>query len=442
MVGAGPAGFYATQIIAKDRPDSVIDIYERLPVPFGLVRFGVAPDHQDVKKCISTFTKTAELPNVNFIGNTALGRDITLDDLHRCYDSVLLSYGAEEDRLLGVPGENLNNVTAARNVVSMYNGLPGHQNANINLDTETVVIVGIGNVAVDVARMLLTPIDTLRKYDTTESWLEKRLHSRVKRVVLVGRRGAQNVSFTIKELREMTKLENTRTILHKEQYEDVKEKLSQIERPKKRLMELLVKTAFGPVDPALAAKWASAQNEWELKLLRSPVEFVAGSDGKSVEKVKLAVNIPKGNSVEQSDEIETVDAGLVLRSIGYKSVQAEPSVPFNSKTGTVENSDGIVKPGLFTAGWLCTGPRGVIIDTMNTAFKVGGKIVDELSSIKESDKPGLTGMPEIKNKTSWQDWEKLNETEVSEGKQKGRPREKIVELEQMLRIMRAQHLGS
>jgi len=432
VVGAGPAGFYAAQIIAKNQPDSVIDIYERLPVPFGLVRFGVAPDHQDVKKCITTFTKTAELPNVNFIGNTALGRDISLEDLRRCYDSVLLTYGAEEDRELGVPGEHLKNVTAARNIVSMYNGLPGYQDQELNLDTETAVVVGMGNVAIDVARMLLTPIDTLRKFDTTECWLERRRHSRVKRVVLVGRRGPLNVSFTIKELREMTKLEGTRPIFHKQQYIPIKDMVATMERPKKRLMELLVKTALGPVDPKTAAGWAEAQNEWELKLLRSPVEFLAGSDGKSVHQIKLAVNVQKGDSVEQTDETEVIETGLVLRSIGYKSIQAEQGLPFDPKRGVVPNTDGRVESGLYAAGWLGTGPRGVIIDTMNTAFKVGGKIVEDLSTIKDSKKPGLSGMPELMHRTNWEDWLKIDKAETAAGELNGRPREKMTSLPQML----------
>jgi len=436
IVGAGPAGFYAAQHIAKARSDATIDIYERLPVPFGLVRFGVAPDHPDVKNCISTFTKTAELPNVNFFGNTGLGSDISLDELRSCYNSVLLTYGAEEDRELGIPGEHLRHVTAARSVVSMYNGLPGYQDLDVNLDTDTVVVVGIGNVAVDIARMILTPVDILRKYDTTECWLEKLVESRVKRVVLVGRRGPLNVSFTIKELRELVKLEGTRPVLHTEQYLPIKDIVPTLQRPRKRLIELLVKTALDPADKKTKARWDVAEKEWELKLFRSPVEFIAGSDGESVAGVQLAVNAPAGEeSVQQTDQTETIETGLVLRSIGYKSVQAEANLPFDAKKGVVPNEGGRVEPGLYTAGWLATGPRGVIIDTMNTAFKVGANIVEDLSSSATNEKPGRAGMGALASSTSWSDWETLDRLEEQEGHKTGKLREKILSVPEMLQVL-------
>lgn len=435
VVGAGPAGFYATQVLAKARPDATIDIYERLPVPFGLVRFGVAPDHPDVKNCISTFTKTAELPNVNFFGNTGLGSDISLDELRRCYNSVLLSYGAEEDRELGVPGEHLKHVTAARSLVSMYNGLPGYQDLDINLDTETVVVVGIGNVAVDVARMILTPVDILRKYDTTDCWLEKLTRSRVKRVVLVGRRGPLQVSFTIKELRELIKLDGTRPVFHPDQYLPIKDLVPTLQRPRKRLIELLVKTALDPADKKTQARWDAADKEWELKLLRSPVEFLPGPDGQSVGGVRLAFNIVDGEgSVNQTEETEVVETGLVLRSIGYKSVQAEPSIPFNVGEGVVPNTSGRVEQGLYTAGWLATGPRGVIIDTMNTAFKVAANIVDDLDK-DTVEKPGSVGMAGLESSTSWSDWEKVDALEEQEGHKTGKLREKIQSVSKMLEIL-------
>ena len=431
IVGAGPAGFYAAQHIAQARPDAIIDIYERLPVPFGLVRFGVAPDHPDVKKCISTFNKTADLPNITFYGNTALGRDISLKQLKKCYNSVLLSYGAEEDQRLGIPGEHLQNVTAARSVVSMYNGLPGAQDVKINLDTETVVIIGIGNVAVDVARLILTPIDVLRKYDTTEDWLEKLRSSRVKRVVLVGRRGPLNISFTVKELREMLKLENVRPIFHKKQYLPFEEQVAQQERGRKRVIELLFKSALTEPEPQTAERWANAKKEMELKLLRSPLEFLPGRDGKSVEKIKLAVNVMKGDTVEETKETEEIETGLVLRSIGYKSIQADKDLPFNDKKGVAINVDGRVSEGVYAAGWLATGPRGVIVDTMGTAFKIAANVVADLEK-EQKKKPGRSGMPSLPKSTSWEDWRKLENIEIEAGKLIGRPKEKITSVSEML----------
>jgi len=436
VVGGGAAGFYASQQIAKACPNAVIDIYEKLPVPFGLVRFGVAPDHQDVKKCISTFNKVAELPNVKYVGNSTLGKDFSFVDLKKCYDSVLLTYGTDEDRKLGIPGEDLQNVMGARDLVSVYNGLPGYENFRLDLDTDTAVIIGVGNVSIDVARLLLSPVDQLRKFDVTEAWLEKRLTSKVKRVVLVGRRGPLNVSFTIKELREMTKLENTRPILHKEQYLPIQDMVAKLERPRKRLIELLVNTALKEPDAKTAERYNNAKQSWELQLFRSPVEALPGQDGKSVAKLRLAVNVPKGDSVEQTDQIEEIETGLVLRSIGYKSIQADPDIQFDSNKGIVPNQDGRVSPGVYTAGWLGTGPRGVIIDTMNNAFKVAGNVISDLKEVQEG-KPGREGMPHLPAHTTWQDWKKIEKIEEDAGKLKGKLREKLWTVESMLNAIKS-----
>jgi len=433
VVGGGAAGFYATQQIAKARPDAEIDIYEKLPVPFGLVRFGVAPDHQDVKKCISTFNKIAEMNNVNFIGNCSLGTDFSLGDLQNCYDSILLTYGTDEDRRLGIPGEHLHNVLGARDLVSVYNGLPGYEDFDVNLDTETVTVIGVGNVSIDVARLILTPVDKLREFDVTENWLEKLSKSRVKRVVMVGRRGPLHVSFTIKELREMIKLEGTRTIFHKDQFIPIQDLVSKLQRPKKRLIELLVNTALKEPDAATLQRWATATKQWELKLLRSPVELLPdpASDGISVGKIKLSVNIAEGENVVQSDEVEEIETGLVLRSIGFKSVQADPSVPFDMNKGIVPNSNGRVSEGVYTAGWLGTGPRGVIIDTMNNAFKVAGNLIKDIVDLKQG-KAGLSAMPHLPNKTTWQHWKNIEQYEENLGKPRGKLREKLWTVESML----------
>lgn len=435
VVGAGPAGFYAAQHISKARPDVTVDIYEKLPVPFGLVRFGVAPDHPDVKNCITTFTKTAELPNVNFIGNTALGRDVSLGKLLNCYNSVLLTYGAAEDRLLGVPGESLNNILPARSVVSCYNGLPGSQDLDINLDTDTVAVVGVGNVSVDLARMILTPVDVLRQYDTSEAWLEKLTKSRVKRVVLLGRRGPLHVSFTIAELRELIKLPGVRTKLHPTQFQPLQAIISSLPRPRKRLVELLVKTALGPHEASWEQNWQLATKEWELRLLRSPLEFLPSeTDGGAVGKVVLAVNEAAGDEVVEVGR-EELECGLVLRSIGYKSLPVDPELPFNPQTGIVPNQEGRVLPGLYAAGWLATGPRGVIVTTMNGAFKVAAKLVEDLDSSPYQQKPGRAGL-NLPNSITWQDWLKIDKAEELAGQLEGRPRMKLTTVEDMLAVIR------
>ena len=437
VVGAGPAGFYATQHIIKALPGAQVDLYEKLPVPFGLVRFGVAPDHPDVKNCETTFTKTAASPNVTFIGNACLGTDFSLAELRASYHSVLLSYGTQEDRLLEIPGENLDNVLAAKDLVSLYNGVPGYQDLRVNLDTDTVTVVGIGNVALDVVRMLLTPVDVLRKTDTTEAWLEQLTVSRVERVVVVGRRGPLHVSFTIKELRELVKLEGTRSVVGAGDMAGVREALATVARPRKRLTELLLKTALGPQDPATEERWREAEREWQLRLFRSPLELVAGEDGKSVGSIVLGVNrAAEGGGVADTGEREELRTGLVLRSIGYRSVQADPSLPFDTVRGVVPNGEGRVEgeEGLYVAGWLGTGPRGVIIDTMNSAFRVGAALVEDLKGRELGEKRGREGVA-AGSCTGWEDWERIDGEEQRRGGLVGKPREKCSSVQEMLGIL-------
>ena len=199
VVGSGPAGFYLSQQLLKKKDLNLqIDIYEKLPVPFGLVRYGVAPDHPDVKNVESTFTKVAQDDRVRFVGNVSLGQDLKVKELKEAYDAVVLAYGAAKDRTLDIPGENAKNVISARNFVGFYNGLPECANLDLSLDCEHAVIVGLGNVAIDCARVLLTPVDDLKETDITEAALEHLSKSRIKRVSLVGRRGPLQVAFTIK----------------------------------------------------------------------------------------------------------------------------------------------------------------------------------------------------------------------------------------------------
>ena len=424
VVGAGPAGFYASQNILKNLPDSQVDIYEALPVPFGLVRYGVAPDHPEVKNCISTFTKVGLQDRVEFLGNTALGRDVRLADLLENYHAVLCTYGASQDRVLGVPGENLENVVSARDLVSVYNGAPGSEGTKVNLDTDTVAIIGVGNVALDVARMILAPVEELRKTDVTDAWLELRAASRVKRVVIIGRRGPLNVSFTIKELREMIKLPGVSTNLRPEDFEGIQAELSKLERPRKRLTELLLKSLQPP--PAEVA----TQQSWELRLWRSPVSVLGDEMGR-VRGLELG-------DTRDPDLRETLECGTLVRSVGYISTCQDSDLPFHPERHLIPNTEGRVSqcPGLYTAGWLGTGPRGVIIDTMNTAFRVAANIVSDLKAQNLPNKPGMTGLKaSLENRTSWEDWKLLDEEEIRRGQLKGKLRDKIVSVEEMLEFI-------
>lgn len=449
VIGSGPAGFYLTQQILKHKElkHVQVDIYEKLPVPFGLVRFGVAPDHPDVKNVEATFTKVANDPRVNFIGNVTLGQDIKTAELQSAYDAVVLAYGAGKDRTLGIPGESASNVLSARNFVGYYNGLPEDKNLAFNLDTDHAVIIGLGNVAIDVARVLTTPVDDLKGTDITEPALEKLSKSRIEKVTIIGRRGPLQVAFTIKELREMLHIPNCRACFDLQDFQGMSKDLIQtLKRPRKRLTELLFKAAFDEPTVKQQDLWGSNPSKsWHLKLLRTPKEIHADSKTGQVSGITLGINRLVGSNYTEDQKIEeiegkseTLDCGLILRSIGYFGVPVEPGIPYDAKKGIVPNIEGRVEPGLYCAGWLATGPRGVIVDTMTEAFKVGQTIANDLlSTSSQNHKVGFADIQRLLEErrvhwVSFQDWNKIDELEKIKGQNVGKPREKFTDVNSMI----------
>ncbi|XP_050724688.1 NADPH:adrenodoxin oxidoreductase, mitochondrial-like isoform X3 [Eriocheir sinensis] len=399
IVGSGPAGFYTAQQILKSHPAAQVDMYEKLPTPFGLVRYGVAPDHPEVKNCINTFTQTAGQERFAFLG--------------------------------------------------WYNGLPGDAYLPVSLDVESAVVVGHGNVAVDVARILLTPIDILRKTDIPECVLAALAQSRVRRVVLVGRRGPEHVALTIKELREMVRLPGCRPNLQPNDYLHLRQLIPSLPRPRKRLLELLAKTALDEPDPKLASAYASAEREWSLRFLRSPVE-VLSSDGQRVSGLRLVKNRLEGEEGQQravpTEEMETLECGLVLRSIGYRGLLLDASLPFDYHTATIANTDGRVTghSGLYVSGWIATGPVGVILSTMTSGFNTGKAVVADLEAGAADKDQGKGGGKAIKRLlsdkgvevVSFDKWLRLDQHEVEAGARLGKPREKVTSWQRMVELTR------
>ncbi|XP_029456455.1 NADPH:adrenodoxin oxidoreductase, mitochondrial isoform X3 [Rhinatrema bivittatum] len=454
IVGSGPAGFYTAQHLLKHHKQVQVDIYEKLPVPFGLVRFGVAPDHPEVKNVINSFTQTASSNRCAFYGNITVGKDISVEELQQAYHAVVLvsdtgqSYGAEDNRQLGIPGENLPGVYSARAFVGWYNGLPENQNLEPDLSSETAVILGQGNVALDVARILLAPLDLLRKTDITASSLKAIAHSKVKQVWLIGRRGPLQVAFTIKELREMISLPGTKPLLHPSDFEGLGDVIKDLPRPRKRLTELMVKSALEKPSEKDSARWASATREWGLKFLSSPTEVLPCADGTRVAGIRLAINRLEGSGESAvavpTGRFENLECGLILSSIGYKSLPIATSVPFDAKQGIIPNTMGRVHnvPGLYCSGWVKRGPTGVIITTMNDSFDTAQSVLDDLCSGRMDPSVPKLGFQSLRNTlqlrgvhpVSFSDWEKINASETAKGKEVGKPREKILDLEMMLRL--------
>ncbi|XP_035157618.3 NADPH:adrenodoxin oxidoreductase, mitochondrial isoform X20 [Callithrix jacchus] len=447
VVGSGPAGFYTAQHLLK-HPQAHVDIYEKQPVPFGLVRFGVAPDHPEVKNVINTFTQTAHCGRCAFWGNVEVGRDVTVPELREAYHAVVLSYGAEDHRALEIPGEELPGVCSARAFVGWYNGLPENQELKPDLSCDTAVILGQGNVALDVARILLTPPEHLEKTDITKAALDVLRQSRVKTVWLVGRRGPLQVAFTIKELREMIQLPGTRPILDPVDFLGLQDRLKEVPRPRKRLTELLLRTAMEKPGPEEAARRASASRAWGLRFFRSPQQVLPSPDGQGAAGVRLAVTrlegVGEATRAVPTGAMEDLPCGLVLSSIGYKSRPIDPSVPFDSKLGVIPNVEGRVTdvPGLYCSGWVKRGPTGVIATTMTDSFLTGQMLLQDLKAglLPSGPRPGSAAIQALLSSrgvqpVSFSDWEKLDAEEVARGQGTGRPREKLVDPQEMLHLL-------
>ncbi|GAB1213453.1 hypothetical protein ATERTT37_002602 [Aspergillus terreus] len=483
IVGSGPAGFYAAYRLLAKAENAVVDMYEKLPVPFGLVRYGVAPDHPEVKNCEEKFTEVAASPRFNFIGNVELGDKLPLQTLKPHYDAILFAYGAPKDKELGIPGEKaVRNVYSAREFVGWYNGLPEHRDLAPDLTAgENAVIVGQGNVALDVARILLSDVDALRKTDIADYALEALANSKVKRVRVVGRRGPMQAAFTIKELRELLQLPSVSfDPIPKDLFppEDV---MASLPRAQKRLVQLLAKGSTN--DPTNATK------SWALDFLLSPeclnwspvypyrlshVRFSRNQLDPSDPYLPSAKVTPKYLSNGKPAHVD-IPANTFFRSVGYKSLPLpgleDLGVPFDTRRGVIPNDgfgrvttpaetgdqerlpDGSLLshlPGVYCAGWVKRGPTGVIATTMTDAFTTADAITADLASQKGEgsllNSPGTsTGLgwegvrPEAEKlgvrATTWQDWERIDAAERELGRQKGKLRAKFGRVEEMLNVL-------
>ncbi|KAK6044251.1 hypothetical protein COOONC_18244 [Cooperia oncophora] len=403
-------------------PDSKFDVFDASPVPYGLVRYGVAPDHQEMKNCINIFDRMFEAnrDRLSLYCNVRIGFDVAVEELTKHYDAILLAYGAHRPRRLDIPGSKSKNVISGSDFVSWYNGVP---NAKAPLlDDPNVVIIGNGNVALDCARMLATA-KQLGATDIPSDVLTALEDSKVTNIKIIGRRGPENVSFTIKELREQFKIPewNTTVEMDEEQVNSLKEAMPRMERRKKRLMKVLL-DGVGP-----------AQGERQCRFLsfRIPKEIVPDENGR-VSVVRL-LNKHTGNE-------EELPCGLLIYSIGYQAVVLD-GLPKNEK-GMIAMKDGsrVDMPCgsfVYAAGWCAHGPRGVIVDTQQEAIAVADHIAEDVMS--RNDITGtLRGVQPILdargiNYLTFDEWKKIDEEEVKKGAEKGKVREKMTKFNGFLR---------
>ena len=463
IVGSGPAGFYTTQKLLKN-PDVNVDIYEKLPVPFGLVRYGVAPDHQDVKNVIRSFTSVASNNNnrINFYGNVSLGQDVQLEDLIEAYHAVVLCYGSAQDKLLNIEGESTTkNTISARNFVGWYNGVPEDKDLDISLDCDTACIIGQGNVALDCARILLRP-SNLEQTDITSYAQRTLAKSRIKKIYIIGRRGPLQVAFTTKELRELIKLNEGRTYLDPVNvFDDCQvglTELKRLQRHRQRISELLLSLRANGSPATVNDQTVDSHMECIFKFFSKPCKINSDPTSGRVNSLELQRTVYKEKAdflskdahPFETDQFETIKCGLIIRSIGYKAIMLDKNLPSNKELGAILNTNGRVHghKGLYCSGWLATGASGVIAGTLVSSQTAAQSILEDFSmrnlpslSQGPKQKPGFELVSKIlraksKQVVHFNDWLRIDKLERQLGESSGKSREKLVDVEEMLRVAR------
>jgi ferredoxin/flavodoxin---NADP+ reductase len=428
IVGSGPAGFYAAgALLAADTPVEV-DMIERLPTPWGLVRLGVAPDHPKLKSVSRAFERIADQPGFRFFGNVEVGRDLTHDDLVRLYDAVIYAVGAQTDRRLGITGEDLPGSWAATEFVAWYNGHPDYQDLRFDLDVERAVVIGNGNVAVDVARILALTHEELAPTDATEAAIDAIGASPLKEIVMVGRRGPAQAAFTPPELAELGELAGADVIVDPADLEGAEATDTHSERNLATLHE------FAAREPA------GKPRRIVLRFFRSPVAILGEERVEGIELVRNTLDAEQ--RAVPTDERELLACGLVFRSVGYRGV-ALPGVAFDERSGTIPNVGGRVAPGVYVAGWIKRGPTGVIGTNKKDATETVELLLEDLrdappKGASADDVDALLDERGVR-RVMYAGWLSIDQVEQAAGAKLGRPRVKLCTWDELLAAAEGLH---
>ncbi len=428
IVGAGPAGYFTALALQNAQTEELtfaIDMIERLPTPWGLVRSGVAPDHPKIKTVSKVFEKIAKEPNFRLFANVELGKDVSLRDLRDRYDAVVLSTGASKGRKLGIPGEELANSLSAADFVPWYNAHPDYVKTKVDLSSDTAVVIGAGNVAMDVARILAIEPTELDPTDVAEHALVKLKDGNIRRVIICGRRGPEHAAFTAPELRDLTKLENTDVYIDEKQINDACiriEQGSEIEKDLRNNLEAM----------RLIAEHSKKRvnRRLEVKFLAAPVEI---KGNKKVEEVVFTINKVEEGKVIPTKETFSIKTGLVITAIGYDAVEYSGVTIEN---GRIKNIAGHIEHNIYTTGWAKRGPTGVIGTNKSDSSDVVDLIIENLKEPKVSEditallKSGFEVIDQLA-------WEKINASEVISGEIAGKPRVKEVDWKRLISLGRS-----
>jgi len=447
IVGGGPSGFYVAEALLQADIQIQVDMIERLPVPFGLVRYGVAPDHQKLKSVTAQFEDIAKNEDFSFFGNLHLGRDIDISELREAYDAVVIATGALSDRPLGIDGEGLKGSVSATEFVGWYNGHPDYRDRQFDLSHPNAVIIGNGNVALDVCRILSKSVDELRSSDICAHALDALAESRVEDIYLVGRRGPAQAKFTTKELREFGTLSHAEAVTEPSELELNEASLSELADPDGAgaSKNLAVFRSFPAIDHPRQKK-----RRIHFRFLLSPSRILGREAVESVEFARMRLDgVAFKQTLQATGDEIVIPAGLVVRSVGYRGVEV-PGIPFDNVRGTIPHRDGRVKgmdgvtvKGLYTAGWIKRGPSGVIGTNRACGVDTASAILSDLATLASGGRIDTTMKRErflnsLQSRpiqlVNFEGWHRIDALEKTNGATSGKPREKITSVQAMLDV--------
>jgi len=444
VVGSGPAAFYAAAaLLASEDPPVEVDMIERLPTPWGLVRLGVAPDHPQLKTVSRAFEKIAARPGFRFLGNVEVGRDVAHDELVRTYDAVIYAVGSQTDRRLGIPGEDLSGSWAATELVAWYNDHPDFQDLEFDLSAERAVVIGNGNVALDVARMLALTREELATTDTTDAAIEAIVASGIREILVLGRRGPVQAAWTPAELQELGELAGADVLVDPAELDLDLASAAELERSSNIVQRnVAILREFAEHEPSGRARVVG------LRFRTSPVAILGRDRVEAVEIVRNRLEADAGGRVRAvpTDEREVISCGLVFRSVGYRGVGV-PGAPFDERAGTMPNDGGCVLdehgepiPGVYCAGWIKRGPTGVIGTNKKDATETVDLLLEDARAGRLPSRSGedLEGILAGRGAevVTYAGWEAIDAVEKARGEPQGRPRVKLGTWDELLAAAR------
>ena len=440
IVGSGPSGFYAADPLLKSKVVCTVDMYDRLPTPFGLVRGGVAPDHAKIRKVTKVYEKIATHECFSFLGNVKIGTDLLVDELRTHYDAVIFACGAESDRQLGIPGQDLTGSHTATSFVGWYNAHPDYRDYTFDLSQEVAVVIGVGNVAMDVARVLAKTVDELKNTDIAEHTLDALAQSKIKEVHVIGRRGSAQAAFTPPEIKEMGELEDCDVIVDPAQIAlNTVSEQELSDRNVTRNYEFLKKYA----EQAPTGK----SRRMHFRFLESPKEIKGASRVESVtlERNALQGDEPFKQKARGTGETTELPCGLLFASIGYHGNPIK-GVPFHDAWGNFPHEDGRITdngkliPGWYAVGWIKRGPSGIIGTNKPDSLESVNGLLEDVPTLAHCEVPSTEPILKILNERNVRvvdldGWHKIEAAEIARGEAIEKPRERFTAIAEMLSVL-------